>query len=539
MRTMNANEATPPPQPPSPKWRGGAKNPSPQPPPRSGEGEQAGETGGVSGCLLPFSPLRFGGRGPGGGVAVLPLSPWGRGPGGGVAFLPLSASGRGPGGGVAFLPLSASGRGLGGGVALPPVRVCFLIDELATAGTETQLLALIRHLDRSRVQPYLVLLRGECPSSRELEPADCPVLRLGVGSLRSVKTAIRAMSFISFLWRNRIDVVQAYFPDSSYFGVPAAWLAGVPHRVRTRNNIGHWMTRGHRFLGQALNLFTTATVANCDAARRALLSDERPRRERVYVLENGVDLERFLALPLRGPTPVANHRALTQPGSPSLCVGAVANLRHVKGLDVLVRAAVMLAERFPEVIFRVAGEGEQRGQLEEQVRQAALSGRFELSGKQADVPGFLAGLDVAVLASRAEGMPNSVLEYMAAGRPIVATAVGAVPELISDGIHGLLVPPDDAGALAAAIARLLADRDLASRLAESARQRAVERYSRPAMVRRFEEFYTRLVYSRRRRHHGGRGYRLTVSRSRLPGGTLKVRPGKADLQPRPHHGIWA
>jgi glycosyltransferase involved in cell wall biosynthesis len=381
----------------------------------------------------------------------------------------------------------------------PPIRVCFLIDELATAGTETQLLALIRHLDRSRVQPYLVLLRGDRPSSRELEPADCPVLRLGVGSLRSVNTALRAMSFVSFLWRERIDVVQSYFPDSNYFGVPTAWLAGVPHRVRTRNNIGHWMTRGHRLLGRALNLFATATVANCDAARRALLADERPRRERVYVLENGVDLDRFLALPLPGATPVTDAS-----GSSRAYVGAVANLRHVKGLDVFVRAASMLAERFPEVTFRIAGEGEQRGELEEQTRQLPLTGRFELPGKEADVPGFLKGLDVAVLASRSEGMPNAVLEYMAAGRPVVSTAVGAVPELISDGVHGLLVPPEDAGALAAAIARLLADRGLASRLAESARRRAVERYSRPAMVRRFEEFYTRLVYSRRRRHHGGR-----------------------------------
>jgi glycosyltransferase involved in cell wall biosynthesis len=377
-----------------------------------------------------------------------------------------------------------------------PVRVCFLIDELATAGTETQLLALIRHLDRSLVKPYLVLLRGDIPSSRALEPDECPVVRLGVGSLRSAMTALKSMSFIHFLWRERIDVVQAYFPDSSYFGVLSAWLAGVRHRVRTRNNCGHWLTPGHRLLGQVLNLFTTATVANCDAARRALLATERPRRERVYVLENGVDLERFLALPLPGSGP-----GTFVPGSPQRWVGAVANLRRVKGLDVFVSAVTLLAERFPEVSFCVAGEGEQRSELQEQVGQAALAGRFDLMGKQADIPSFLGRLDVAVLASRAEGMPNAVLEYMAAARPIVATAVGAVPELIANEVHGLLVPPDDAGALAAAIGRLLADRALAHRLAEAARQRAVERYGRPAMVRRFEEFYTRLVYSRQRRHH--------------------------------------
>ncbi len=99
-------------------------------------------------------------------------------------------------------------------------------------------------------------------------------------------------------------------------------------------------------------------------------------------------------------------------------------------------------------------------------------------------------------------MPNAVLEYMAAARPIVATAVGATPELIRDGVHGLLVPPNDAPALAAAIDRLLTDRDLACRLGEAARERAMKRYSRSAMIRRFEAFYTRLVYSPGRRHHG-------------------------------------
>src|SRR6516165_8894048 len=107
-----------------------------------------------------------------------------------------------------------------------PVRVCFVIDELAPAGTESQLLALIRHLDRRRVWPYLCLLRGDKPVSQAMEPDECPILRLEVGSLRHPRTLLRAWRFVRFLRRERIDVVQAYFADSSYFGIPAAWLAG-------------------------------------------------------------------------------------------------------------------------------------------------------------------------------------------------------------------------------------------------------------------------------------------------------------------------
>jgi glycosyltransferase involved in cell wall biosynthesis len=362
--------------------------------------------------------------------------------------------------------------------AREPVRVCFLIDDLAVAGTETQLLALIRHVDRRRVAPHLCLLRGDSAASRALEPADCAVWRLGVGALARPRALVQFVRLMRLLRRHRIDVLQAYFPDSAYFGVPAAWLTGVPNRLRTRNNLGHWLTPLHRRLGRALNALTTGTLTNCRAARRALLDAERPEPESVYVLENGVDLGRFLAVP---------QADAALPHVP--CIGAVANLRPVKGVDVLVAAAVLAAKQHPRAVFRVAGEGGQRGELEAAAAGQGLVGRFLLPGAAADVPGFLAGLDVAVLPSRAEGMSNALLEYMAAGRPIVATEVGGNPELVEHGVHALLVPPDDPGALARAIDRLLTDRVLASRLGAAARRRARKRFGREAMVRRFQDFY--------------------------------------------------
>jgi glycosyltransferase involved in cell wall biosynthesis len=371
----------------------------------------------------------------------------------------------------------------------PPVRICFLIDELATAGTETQLLALIRHLDRREFAPSLCLLHGDSPASRALEPDDCPVRRLGVGSLCRPSTLMKLRCFARWLRRERIEVLQAYFPDSGYFGMTAAWLAGVPHRIRTRNNIGHWLTPLHQIMGRALNRLTTATVANCRAARSALLEAESPPPDSVVVLENGVDLDRFLAVPPPSPRP---------PAAP--CVGAVANLRPVKGIDVFIRAAARLTASHPGIYLRVAGEGEARPGLERLATDLGVAGRCSLVGSTADIPDFLGRLDVAVLPSRAEGMSNAVLEYMAAGRPVVATAVGATPELIEHGVHGLLVPPDDDAGLAAAVARLIDDRALACRLAAAARRRAVERFSRGAMVRRFEEFYLCLTGRAAYRH---------------------------------------
>jgi glycosyltransferase involved in cell wall biosynthesis len=359
-----------------------------------------------------------------------------------------------------------------------------MIDELNTAGTETQLLALIRHLDRDRVRPYLCLLRGDSPRSRALEPDDCPVLRLGVGSLCRLATVAKARRLAQFLRRERVDVLQLYFPDSTYLGVLAGRLAGVPRVVRTRNNLGYYLTPLHRLLGRVVGRLTDVTVANCEPCREAVVANEGAAPGSVIVLENGVDLVRFSALP-----------PLTARPGP-VRVGAVANLRPVKGLDVFARAAAAVAATRPEVSFEIAGEGEARPDLERLAADLGLGGRLRLPGVVRDVPAFLGRLDVAVLCSRSEGMSNALLEYMAAGRAIVASRVGASGSLIEDGVHGLLVPPGDDAALAAAVGRLVDDAGLRARLGAAARARAERQYSRRAMVDRFERFYQQLVGGR-------------------------------------------
>ena len=361
-----------------------------------------------------------------------------------------------------------------------PLRVCFLIDRLYPGGTESQLLALVRHLDRARVRPYLALLAGTDATSQALEPDDCPVLRLGVRSLHRPHALARAWHFGRFLRRERIDVLQVYFPDSTYFGVSAARLAGVPRVVRTRFNLGYWMTGLHRRLERFFGRRVDATVTNCEAVRQSILAAEGLPDDRVVVLENGVDLLRFAHAPL-------------DPARPARRVGLVANLRPVKDPELFVRAAHRLAAAHPDVTFHLAGDGELRAQLERQVAELGLFDRVFLHGSVRNVGEFLGALDVAVLCSRSEGLSNAVLEYMAAGRAVVATAVGGNPQLIEDGVSGLLVPSADVDRLTNALDGLLRDPARAACLGQAARRRVRERYSMEARARRFEAFYEGLM----------------------------------------------
>src|SRR5262245_58624056 len=155
-----------------------------------------------------------------------------------------------------------------------PVSVCFVIDRLSHAGTETQLLALLRHLDRTRVRPSLCLLDGRDTLSESLKPADCPVIRLGLKKLMTPAAALAAAKLTGFWRRHGVDIVVTYFLDSTYFAAPLARLCGIRRVVRVRNNDGYWLTRGHRRLGQVMGKLCPVTLTNSEVGRRALIGSE-------------------------------------------------------------------------------------------------------------------------------------------------------------------------------------------------------------------------------------------------------------------------
>jgi glycosyltransferase involved in cell wall biosynthesis len=343
---------------------------------------------------------------------------------------------------------------------------------------------MINGFDRSRVRPYLCLLNGQDALSRSLEPKDCPILRLGVRKLLHFSSIWKARTLVRFIRDHRIDVMQAHFPDSTYFGVPAARLAGVSRVVRTRRDLGYWMGPLDRRLGRMYNRFVDATLVNSQNVREGVLRDERPRPETVVVIENGVDLNRFKSI-----LPLGSARHIGRPRG----VGLVANLHAVKDPELFVRAAALVAGSHPDVTFALAGEGELRPYLERLVQELGMTRFVQFLGSVRDVPEFLGRLEIAVLCSRSEGLSNALLEYMAAGRAVVATAVGGNVELIEDGVHGLLVPPGDPDRLAAAIDRLLTDDTLARSLGESARRRVEQRFSLEVRTKELQDFYRCLL----------------------------------------------
>ncbi len=214
----------------------------------------------------------------------------------------------------------------------------------------------------------------------------------------------------------------------------------------------------------------------------------------------GVPSERVVLVP-NGPPERARAgtdiRAELGASGTAPLVGVVAGLRAPKALDVLIRAAKDVTQAHPEVRVVLVGEGEERNSLEALVRQLGLEDTVILLGHRSDVPDIIAALDVAVCCSDFEGSPLAVMEYMAAGKPIVATAVGGLPELLRDGMDGLLVPPREPATLAIAISHLLGAREEAQTMGERARLRQQQSFSLGASVRRLEDLYETLLAAKR------------------------------------------
>jgi glycosyltransferase involved in cell wall biosynthesis len=297
--------------------------------------------------------------------------------------------------------------------------------------------------------------------------------------------------------RIRPHIVHAHLWDSNVLAAVAGTLAGVPVFVAHEHT---WSFEGHR-VRKVLDRHLVARRASAfvcvsEADRRKTIAIERIPPERIRVIPNGVN-----------PAPPTGKDVRREFGIPPTApvVGVVSVFRRQKRLDVLLEAVAEVRAQRPDLRVLIAGDDAGRGyraEMENLARSLAITDAVYFLGLRGDIPDLLATVDVACLSSDYEGMPLAVLEYMAAGKPTVSTAVGGVPELLRDGIDGILVDRRDPAALARAILDLLSHPDRAARMGAAAAERQRLEFSLEAMVSRFEALYDELfaqAMSRRRR----------------------------------------
>ncbi len=372
----------------------------------------------------------------------------------------------------------------------PRLRVTYLIDKLHRAGAQSHLGTLVPSLDREGFEPEVVCLLGGGPVAEELRACGVPVEVLGLGRLYAPRAIAGALRLAHRLRARRVDVLHTYLVSANIYGMLAGRLAGVGAVVTSRRDTGFSRNWRLQLVEEWLvNPLADRVVANAPAVAEAALRERGLACEKVVVVPNGVDLERFD--PSLYPRDEARAWAGREWGiaSDDTVVGAVGSLTPVKGHSDLLEAAARVVVRRPRTRFVVVGDGPLRPALEDQVLRLGLREHVVFTGGRGDVPRLLASFDIVALPSHTEGLSNVLLESMAMARPVVATAVGGNPDVLREGASGRLVPARDPEALAAGLARMIEDPEAAQAMGREARRDVELRFSRQRMVEGYEALY--------------------------------------------------
>jgi len=392
-----------------------------------------------------------------------------------------------------------------------PARVLYVVDHLSRCGTTDLVESLATHLDRTRFEPRVLCLRAE---GEDFPPALRGAQEEGRRRFEALEVSARMLWLPAhggrwqrlaplgrLLAEERIAVVHAHSRPADWWSTLAATRSRTPVRLYSRQATYGGMSAPTRLRYALAARLASRVIAVSRAVAGELLRVERVPRRKLELIYDGIDFA-----PLARVAPAAATRAKLGIPADAPVVGTVATFHARKGHRFLVDAARCLAARHADARYLCVGDGPERPAVERRVAEAGLAARFHFVGYRTDFLDLMAAMDVFVLPSLWEGFNLSLLHACALGLGVVASNVGSNPEIVEDGVIGLLPTPArhavdatdlDAGALADAIGRFLAEPGLRRAFGAKARAAVVPRYGAPAMAERHAGLYARLLAASR------------------------------------------
>jgi L-malate glycosyltransferase len=364
-----------------------------------------------------------------------------------------------------------------------------MVRELHHGGSERQMTEVALSLDRDQFTPHVGAFIVGGSRADELRAAGVPVVKIPVRSLKSPRSLAAAWELTRYIRANNIRLVHTFdlpltawaIPISRHFTKAVALASQRCHLDLT----SFWLRRALLFAERGAD----GVVVNCEFLRRHLIEDAGIPPDRIHLCYNGIDLTRFHRTDSVRPENLP-------PGG--LVIGVVCVLRPEKGLPTLVEAFAAVRKLTPNLRLAIVGSGPMLPQLQSRARDLGVLDACTFQPTTSRVEDWLRNIDIFVLPSLSEALSNSLMEAMACGCCPIASRVGGNPELIEDGVRGLLFPPGDAAGLAAALRQLILNPDLRRRTADAAHDFVHATFSRAAAARRMEQIYSGLLENRTR-----------------------------------------
>jgi glycosyltransferase involved in cell wall biosynthesis len=317
-----------------------------------------------------------------------------------------------------------------------------------------------------------------------------PRVHVPVKSFKRPGAVVQGLRVLRSLRRRRIQILHAHDIYSNIFAVPWARLARTPVVIASRRWQLAVPSRSHVVANRMVSRWATGVLANSEAVAQTLRQEDGISASRINVIPNFVGPEAFEPYP-EG----AKRQLFARLGIPdgAFVVGVVARLSPAKDHATLLEAVSEPFRKDPGLHLLLVGSGPTEDRLAAQASALGLAGRVHFAGTLPNIPNPHSLLDISVLCSVTEGFPNAVIEAMAAGRPVVATAVGGTPEALDDGQEGLLVPPADVPALRQSLQQLIDSVELRQRFGAAGRARAARVYRADVVIGRLEDWYRTLL----------------------------------------------
>ena len=397
------------------------------------------------------------------------------------------------------------------------LNLLLLTDCLAglVGGAEKQIIELAARLDKDRFNIFAASLDCAGTAPRELvEKTGAKLHVFRVRRIYGLSGLRQGIRFWRFLKNEKIDILMTYHFSSDIWGTILGKLAGVSVIISNRRDMGFWRKRYHARMYKFVNRWVKRIVVNAKAIEKMVITTEGYPAENIQVICNGIDSRATEASPAQ----IRDELGLNQH---DIVIMHIANLKPVKGHSYLLDALAENIKAYPRIKLILIGNDEMNGSLQQQAQERGLASHVVFLGRRDDAAGLLPAADICVLSSLSEGMSNAILEYMLAGKPVVAANVGGNSELVEDGHNGVLVEKCDSRQLAQALEKLIANPDLRARMGKNSFEKVKRDFSIDTMIRSYEALFLSSFPQQKRILHlissgglfGAEGVVLSLGRS--------------------------
>jgi len=370
-------------------------------------------------------------------------------------------------------------------------RLLHIIDHLGSGGAQEALLSLVKYFDRRRFHVEVATLHGQGHYWENFRRLAAPLHALSPHKY----IPLYLPRLFHLLQTGKFDLIHCHLTASNLIAKPLAAILGVPLIFNyDQNDMYRTQQKTRLLLDRLANLLTDHIIAVSASTRDFLIQQEGVPADKITIIYNGVDLERFQATP-DSPTRATWRHAWGLPENTPVVAG-VGRLRQQKNFPLFLRVAREVLREIPQAGFVIAGEGPERQDLEILARDLGIAAQVHFLGYVSDMTELYAGVDLLLMTSHSEGTPLTVLEAMAMGVPVVATRVDGMAEVLEDTVDAYLVSPGDLSAFAHRTCRLLQDQALAQGFSQAGREKVRHQYSAVSMTQQLENIYLKFLQDR-------------------------------------------